>query len=318
MEKITGSLFVSLRETKLSFEEKEFIKKESPAGVTFFKRNIHSKEQTKDLIHEIKSLSQEPLLAAVDCEGGLVNRLSHLGIEYPSPLELSSWKSEDIFKSTRSMGRELKSFGFDLNFAPVVDLPIVENPLLEKRVFGSSPDVVIEKAGVFIKGLLREGLYPCLKHFPGHGGVKEDSHLTLPKDPRSLEDLESQIHVFEALFKKNPCAIMTAHVVFSQIEKKPASFSKILLTEVLKQKKKFKGLVFSDDIDMGALKKYSLSESFFLALQAGCDIILNCQKSPFEILESIETKTLKKEAVQKRLKESRSQFLKLYQFIQSL
>ena len=318
MEKITGSLFVSLREAKLSFEEKEFIKKECPAGVTLFKRNIHSKEQTKDLIQEIKSLSQEPLLAAVDCEGGLVNRLSHLGIEYPSPVELSSWKLGDIFKLARSMGRELKSFGFDLNFAPVVDLPIVENTLLEKRVFGSSPDLVIEKAGVFIKGLLKEGLYPCLKHFPGHGGVKEDSHLILPNDPRILEELESQIHVFEALFKKHPCAVMTAHINFFQIEKTPASFSKILLTEVLKQKKKFKGLVFSDDIDMGALKKYSLSESFFLALQAGCDIILSCQKSPFEILESIENESLKKKVIQKRLKESRSQFLKLYQFIQSL
>jgi len=314
VEKITASLFVCLKGTELSPEEKEFIKKESPAGVTLFKRNIDSKKQTKELIQEIKSLSLEPLLVAVDCEGGLVNRLSHLGIHYPSPLELSFFDSKRIFNQSWSMGKDLKSFGFDLNFAPVVDLPLVQSSLLEKRLFGSSPASVIEKAGAFMEGLLKAGIYPCLKHFPGHGGVKEDSHDVLPEDPRSLRELETQIQVFETLYKKYPCAIMTAHIVFPQIDKKPATFSQILLTKILKQKRNFKGLVFSDDIDMGALKKHSSFESFSLALSAGCDIILSCQKSPWEILDSMNNGSVKKE----RLKQSRTQFLKLYQFIQTL
>ena len=318
MQKIAQALFISLKESQLSLEESDFIKKESPAGVTLFKRNIESKEQTQALIQEIKSLSQEPLLVAVDCEGGLVNRLSHLGWDYPSPAELSSFDEEKIFQLAQSMGRELKSFGFDLNFAPLVDLPLVESRLLESRVFGSSPELVIKKAGAFMEGLLKEGIYPCLKHFPGHGGVKEDSHDVLPQDQRSLEDLETQIQLFETLYKKYPCAVMTAHIVFPNIEKTPASFSKILLTEILKQKGKFKSLVFSDDIDMGALAGFSPGESFFLALQAGCDMVLSCQSSHLEILGDFQKNPQKKKELEEKLKESQIKKLKLFKFIQSL
>ena len=317
MQTIGSALFISLKGTRLLLEEEEFIKKEYPAGVTLFKRNIESKEQTRDLIQNIKSLSKGPVLIAVDCEGGDVNRLSHIGLKYPAPAELSSQGKEGIKKVAYSIGKDLKSLGFDLNFAPLVDLPITKNPLLESRVFSSYPDKVIEKAGAFMEGLLKGGIYPCLKHFPGHGGVKEDSHFILPQDQRSLEELENQIQVFEVLFKKYPCAIMTAHIVFPNIEKTPASFSKRLLTELLKQKKKFKGLVFSDDIDMGALKGFSSGESFFLALLAGCDMILNCQKSPFEILDYFHKNPLKKKELESRLKESQVKFLRLCKFIAS-
>jgi len=314
MEDIAAALFIGLEGIELKVEEKEFIKKLSPAGVTLFKRNIESKKQTQSLIQEIKSLSAKPLLVAVDCEGGIVNRLSHIGLEYPSPRELSSWEEEKIFKLACSMGKELKSFGFDLNFAPVVDLPLVKSPLLETRVLGSQPEEVIEKAGAFMRGLLEAGVFPCLKHFPGHGGVKEDSHDVLPQDQRSLEELESQLEVFESLYNKQPCAIMTAHITFPKIDNRAASFSQVLLTEVLKKKRKFKGLVFSDDIDMGALKQHSSGEAFCLSLKAGCDIVLKCQKSPEELLDSIKVSLVPKE----RLEASRSQFLEWYQFIQSL
>ena len=318
MQTIGSALFISLEGIKPSLEETEFIKKQSPAGVTLFKRNIKSKEQTQALIQKIKSLSQEPLLVAVDCEGALVNRLSHIGFKYPSSEELSFEPKEKILKLAKSMGKDLRNFGFDLNFAPVVDLPIVKSPLLVERVFGSSPDKIIEKAGAFMGGLLKGGIYPCLKHFPGHGGVKEDSHELLPQDPRSLDDLEIQIQIFENLFKKYPCAIMTAHILFPQIDKSPASFSKRLLTEILKKNRKFKGLVFSDDIDMGALKGFSPGEAYFLALQAGCDMVLNCQKSPFKILEYFQKNPIKKKEINEKLKQSRLKLKKLYNFLQTI
>ena len=318
MQKIGQALFISLKDSQLSLEELDFIRKESPAGVTLFKRNIQSKEQTQALIQEIKSLTPDPLLVAVDCEGGLVNRFSHLGLEYPSPQELSSWKDEDIVKLAQSMGKDLKKLGFDLNFAPVVDLPIVKSQLLENRVFSDSPNLAKKKAGAFMEGLLKEGILPCLKHFPGHGGVVEDSHDLLPEDYRSLDELESQIQLFSTLYKKYPCAIMTAHIVFPNIEKTPASFSPVFLTEILKRRGEFKGLVFSDDIDMGALSDFSPGESFFSALQAGCDMVLSCQKNPYEILDYFQKNPLKKKELERKLKESQSKKIKLFKSIQSL
>jgi len=318
MQKIGHALFISLKSSRLLPEEAEFIKEESPAGVTFFKRNMESKEQCQGLIREIKCLSRGPLLVAVDCEGGRVNRLSALGLDYPSPAKLSSFSGEDIVKLAQSMGKDLKSLGFDLNFAPTVDLPLVKSSLLEGRLFGSSPVQVIKKAGAFMEGLLKEGIVPCLKHFPGHGGVKEDSHFVLPEDERSLGELEDQISVFKALYKKHLCAVMTAHIVFPNIEKIPAGFSKNFLTRVLRQKEKFKGLVFSDDIDMGALKEFSAGEAFFLALKAGCDMVLKCQKSPFEIRDYFQKKPLKQRELEGNLKHSRRQLLRLSKQIASL
>lgn len=318
MQKIGHALFISLKGSRLLPEEAEFIKKESPAGVTLFKRNIESKEQCQGLIKEIKCLSQDSLLVAVDCEGGRVNRLSALGLDYPSPAKLSSFSGEDIVKLAQSMGKDLKNLGFDLNFAPAVDLPLVKSSLLEGRLFGSSPDKVIKKAGAFMEGLLKEGVVPCLKHFPGHGGVKEDSHFVLPEDKRSLEELEEQISVFEALYKNYLCAVMTAHIVFPNIEKTPAGLSKSFLTRILRQKGKFKGLVFSDDIDMGALKEFSAGEAFFLALKAGCDMVLKCQKSPFEIRDYFQKNPLKQKEIEKKLKDSRRRLLKLSKRIASL
>ena len=317
MQNIAQALFISLKGSQLSPEEKKLIKKENPAGVILFKRNIKSTKQTQALIEEIKSLTKEPALLAVDCEGGQVNRLSHLGKNYPSPKELSVLEEESVFQTARNIGKDLKDLGFDVNFAPVIDLPIVKSPLLETRVFGSSPEDVLKKAGAFMQGLLKEGIYPCLKHFPGHGAVKEDSHELLPIDFRTWEDLDDQLSVFEHLYNSYPSAIMTAHIVFPNIENTPASFSKILLTKVLKQQKNFQGLVFSDDIDMGALAGFSSGESVFLALQAGCDMVLNCQKNPLEIFEYFKKQTKKTKLLEKQLKESQLKKRKLLKFLSS-
>ena len=317
MQNIAQALFISLKGSQLTPEEKKLIKTENPAGVILFKRNISSIKQTQTLIEEIKSLTKEPALLAVDCEGGQVNRLSHLGKAYPSPQKLSVLEEESIFQTARNIGKDLKDLGFDLNFAPVVDLPLAKSPLLETRVFGSSPEEVLKKAGAFMKGLLQEGIYPCLKHFPGHGAVKEDSHELLPIDFRTWEDLEDQLSVFEHLYNSYPSAIMTAHIVFPNIESTPASFSKILLTQFLKKKKNFQGLLFSDDIDMGALDGFSSGESVFFALQAGCDMVLNCQKKPFEIFEYFKKHPEKTQFLEKQLKESQLKKRKLLKFIAS-
>ena len=171
---------------------------------------------------------------------------------------------EKTFFLACSLAKQLKLLGIDINFAPVVDLPITENPLLTSRVFGETKFEVIKYAGAFLKGLEEGKVIPCLKHFPGHGGVYEDSHKSLPKDFRTLKDMEAQLDIFQTLFKiYNSCWIMTAHIQFPKIENKPATFSSLLLQMELRGKRAFTGLVVSDDIDMEALKGFSSGEKFF-------------------------------------------------------
>ena len=313
--KIASALVVCLKGPELLKEEESFLKREKPAGLILFKRNIQSAKQAAGLIKRVKSLIKPPFFVSLDCEGGAVNRLSHLSEKtlWPSPEEMSFFSPQKIFSTARQMASYLKLLGFDINFAPLVDIPIVSSPLLKTRIFGDSALVVERKAGAFMKGLLSKGILPCLKHFPGHGGVEQDSHETLPQDFRTLEELKPQIDLFEELLNKYTSAVMTAHVEFPKIEKIPATFSKKILTQILKTKRAFKGLVFSDDIDMKALKKFSPGESFFLALQAGCDLVLACQKeqTPYKIIDYFERKPLKKKQLEKKLQMTKRKILRL-------
>ena len=305
---IGSCLMMALKGPQLLKKERNFIIKNQIAGVTLFKRNIKSFEQVFKLNKQIKALTQASPLIAVDMEGGLVNRFSHLkkGGDWPSPEELSCLPPEKIFLTAKKMAQKLKKLGFDLNFAPVVDIPVVKSKLLKTRVFGTDPQRVLRLAGAFLKGIEEEGLISCLKHFPSHGGVKEDSHKVLPVDNRSLKELSSQLLVFQKLFqKKFPC-IMTAHIEFPKIEKKPATFSKKLLTELLKKKLGFKGLIISDDIDMKALQSFGPGASFFLAVKAGCDMVISCQneESPLKIIDYFEKYKQKKAEIKKELNQS--------------
>lgn len=304
---------ISLKGPEMSEEERDLIKSQNLAGVVLFKRNIQSFKQVHALCSRIKSLQNPSPLIAVDLEGGEVNRFSHLkeAFPWPSPEELKKRTPDEICFTAQAMGRMLRLLGIDINFAPVVDLLSKENPLLKARVFGQNKEEIIENAGAFMKGLRKENILPCLKHFPGHGGVFEDSHICRPQDPRNLKELEEQLEIFQELFQKEICWLMTAHIEFSNIDKRPATFSKILLKDLLRMEKGFQGLLVSDDMDMSALNDYSPGESFFSALKGGCNLIITCQKeeSPKEILQYFKEHPEKKEEIQKDLEESSQRIL---------
>jgi len=272
---------LGLNSESVSPAEHDLLTQNRVAGVILFKRNFKSFEQIYHLCRDLKSIGQNsdqgPPLIAVDMEGGLVNRFSHLtdSLPWPSAERLSQKNPEEIFSVAKILGKHLHLLGFDINFAPVVDLPLVQSSLLKTRTFGSSPPEVIEKAAAFIKGLQAEGIVPCLKHFPGHGGVTNDSHYELPKDLRTLKELESQLKIFETLSAYLPICVMTGHIEFSHIEKTPATFSKILLKKELQSKRCFSGLIISDDICMLALKNFSYEHRVKKALLAGCDLVLH-------------------------------------------
>ncbi len=311
---IGSCLMTNLKGPVLLKEEKVFIISQGIAGLILFKRNIQSFKQTQKLCSELKSLTRPPPLIAIDMEGGEVDRFSHLkeSFRWPSPHTLSSFSYKKIFHSAQAMARQLCLLGIDINFAPVVDWLLVENPLLKKRVLGRSQQEILKTAEPFIEGLIKGGVIPCLKHFPGHGGVFGDSHKVLPKDKRSLKEIEPQLDIFQNLFNKYSCWIMTAHIEFSNIDKKPASFSKIFLKNILRDRQGFKGLVVSDDIDMSALKDFSIGERFFLALKGGCNLVLTCQRedSPKEIIKYFQQNPHKKAEIKKQLEISSKKILK--------
>ena len=312
---IGSCLMMGLKGPSLLKEEKAFIISNNIAGLVLFKRNIQSFKQIYELCSELKSLAKLPPLIAIDMEGGKVNRFSHLkkSISWPSPQMLRALKPKSIFSIACAMARQLNLLGIDINFAPVVDLPLVDNSLLRTRVFGESKDEILKQTEPFVGGLIKGQVIPCLKHFPGHGGVSEDSHNILPRDSRRLKDLKPQLEIFQALFKKHFCWIMTAHIEFPNIDKTPATFSKILLKTHLKSQMGFDGLVVSDDIDMSALKNYSPGECFLQALKGGCDLVITCQKkdTPKEIMKYFQKNPNKREEIKEELKRSSKKILQI-------
>ena len=300
---IGSCLMMGLKEASLTKEEKKFIISNNISGVVLFKRNLQSFKQIYELCSELKYLTNPPPLIAIDMEGGEVNRFSHLkeSLPWPSPQVLRTLEPKQVFLIARSMAKQLHLLGIDINFAPVVDLLLMDSPLLKNRVFGKSKAEILKLAGPFIEGLIEGKMIPCLKHFPGHGGVQEDSHKILPKDHRQIKDLEPQLDIFQTLFEKYSCWIMTAHIEFPNIDKKPATFSQVLLKTELRTQRAFKGLLVSDDIDMSALDSFSSWEKFFQALKAGCNLILTCQKKETarEIIKHFEKTLTKKKSLKK-------------------
>ena len=311
-----SSLMINLKGPKILKEERDLIIKEGIAGVILFQRNILSFQQLFELCCELKSLALKRknspyFFIAIDLEGGRVNRLAHLKdcSPWPSALEMSRLPQKKIFDLAFKKGRLLKALGLDINFAPVVDILLKNSSVLKTRSFGNQSEKVIANALAYSKGLLKSGVEPCLKHFPGHGGVKEDSHNMLPMDKRNIEDLTDQLNVFKTILKAPVHFVMTAHLEFPQVESGPATFSKVFLKQQLRNRLGFQGVIVSDDVDMKALEAFPPGERAFKALAGGCNLILCCQKleTPYEILEFFK-KCKRKNQLQAYLKDS---FLKL-------
>lgn len=272
---------------------KQMIRDWNLGGVIFFKRNIESKKQVKDLIKEVKTLQKKiPLFVSVDHEGGRVFRLPPPFTQITTARELA--QKNAAFETGVLMGQELKEVGFNLNYAPVLDVDSnPKNPIIGDRSFGNNPEAVIEHALELARGLRSEGVIPCGKHFPGHGDTAQDSHLELPIVNRDLESLEKvEFPPFEAAVKANIEMLMTAHVLYPNLDpENPATLSKSILTGLLREKMGYEGLIISDDFNMKAVSdEYGLGEASRLFLEAGGDIPLICrgEESELEALEYLE------------------------------
>lgn len=272
----------------LTEEEKQRLLDPSIGGVILFRRNFENVGQLKALVQEIKALRTPELIIAVDHEGGRVQRFIEGFTRLPAMNTLGQiWDTEGEAAAKEKaeqvgwvLATELTACGIDLSFTPVLDLDWGTCSVIGNRSFHRNADTVTQLALALQKGLNRGGMKSCGKHFPGHGFVEGDSHLVQPEDTRSLAELEAADMIpFRALSGAGMAAVMPAHVVYPQIDGKPAGFSEKWLKQILRQDIGFKGVIFSDDLTMeGAGAAGGIKERANASFTAGCDIVLVCNR----------------------------------------
>ena len=251
-------------------------------GVILFARNIAEPEQVAEVAFEAARLSPEmPAWVSVDQEGGRVARLKAPFTEWPPMATLG--RSGDVKlaeRFARALAQELKSVGITLDYAPVLDIHTnPKNPVIGDRALAEKADDVARLGAAIVTALQAEGMAACGKHFPGHGDTSTDSHFELPLVEHPPDRLRRVEFVpFKAAIDAGVATIMTAHVLVPSLDdKRPATLSRHIVNEILRDELKFEGVILSDDLEMKAVAaEYAVPDSAVLAIEAGCDGILIC------------------------------------------
>ncbi len=283
---LTQYLVVGIEELVLSSAEQELLQQPAIAGVILFSRNYQSPQQLMQLTKSIKSLRPD-IFIAVDQEGGRVQRFLDGFTRLPAYADIYQCYCQDQEKGQRMalaaayvMAVELRQYFIDFSFAPVLDLDRGLNTVIADRSFSADPHVVTQLAKAFCQGQQLANMPAIGKHFPGHGGVAEDTHVAIAIDKRTRDViLQEDIYPFQQLITEGLLAgIMPAHVIYSEVDDNPAGFSQYWLRTILRQQLGFCGKIFSDDLNMQAVSFVgSISDAAAIALQAGCDYILVCR-----------------------------------------
>ena len=285
MEQSFGPIILDVAGVELTAEDREILQHPLVSGVILFARNYVDRKQVTELCKTIRAARKAPLLITVDQEGGRVQRFREGFTRLPSMGnlgELYQDQAEVAIKTAEATGwlmaAELLEIGVDLSFAPVLDLDKQICPAIGNRAFHRDTDIVVTLATAVMKGMNTAGMIATGKHFPGHGSVDVDSHKEIPVDHREMDEISNDdMQTFIKLIKNGICAMMPAHIIFPKVDKNPVGFSNVWLQDILRKQLQFKGIVFSDDMNMeGASFAGDYTARGVKALEAGCDIVLIC------------------------------------------
>ena len=288
-EKIGQMIIMSYRNPTVDSTLENTLKTVKPGGFILFKENITTYEDTINLIKTIKSSNDIPLWIGIDQEGGNVQRLKALQdypvSDIPYMNVIGQTNNTDYARQIgKVMAEELRVFGINMDFAPDIDIwTNPDNTVIGKRSFGSNPTLVSQMGIALGDSLLQHQIIPVYKHFPGHGNTAEDSHYALPVVTKTLDELlSSDLIPFQDAIAHDVPIIMVGHLAIPNItnDTTPASLSKVMIKDILKEKLGYKGLVITDALDMGALtQNYTEEEIYTMAINAGVDILLMPQES---------------------------------------
>jgi beta-N-acetylhexosaminidase len=290
-----GPITLDVLGLELDAEDRRRILDPLTGGVILFGRNFSNRKQLSKLTADIKKLRPDVLIS-IDHEGGRVQRCKVDGFTHlPAMRKLGElWLAKS--KSTHPaesaalamaaatacgyiLASELRACGVDLSFTPVLDLDFGRSGVIGDRSFSRDPQIVFALAKSLNEGLRLADMANCGKHFPGHGWAEADSHVAIPVDERSLQEILNEDAKPYEWLDLSLAAVMPAHVIYPKVDHHPAGFSKIWLHSILRQELGFEGVIFSDDLSMeGASVAGSVVKGAELALEAGCDAVLICNR----------------------------------------
>lgn len=288
LDQLCGQLLViGFAGTTLPESVRGLLQSSGLGGVILFGRNLPDCDVALGLCRTVSdaATSKFPPFIGIDQEGGRVRRLKDRVLDLPP---LGSWAPHADATLQRKVihqqALELAALGFNVNFAPVIDVNSnPQNPVIGDRSPSDDPRTVTQVGAVLIEAQQAAGVMACVKHFPGHGDTTVDSHVDLPTVNKSTVELrQTELYPFERLSRK-AAAVMTAHVSYPVLDSEPATFSARLCTTLLRKEFAFEGVLFSDDLEMGALShRWSIEESAVKAVRAGCDALLVCSSADLQ------------------------------------
>jgi beta-N-acetylhexosaminidase len=279
-------------------------------GVVMFARNVGTAAEVAALSSALKQRAGDrPLILGVDQEGGRVQRLREGFTDMPPMRALGSIGDAGLARRAGAvLGAECRAVGFDLDFAPDLDVDSnPDNPIIATRSLGRDAGVVAELGVAVFEGMEGAGVASCGKHFPGHGDTNQDSHLTLPRLSHGMERLESvELRPFREAVKAGIASVMTAHIVFEAIDEEvPATMSRAVLTGILRERLGYDGVVISDDLEMKAIAStFPVPEAAVRTIEAGVDLLLCCHTNELAhesidaIIRAVESGRLPRERVE--------------------
>jgi beta-N-acetylhexosaminidase len=319
-EKIGQLTIVGIEGTEINDDTKELIQKYHVGGVIFFKENISSRNQALTLVKALKDINGSgiPLFLGVDEEGGRVSRMPAEYKKLPSSGAIGKKNNEVISKTIGEiLGEEVSSLGFNLDFAPVLDINSnPNNPIIGDRSFGNNSELVSKLGVATMKGIQSKDIISAVKHFPGHGDTSVDSHKGLPTVNNDIKRLRSfELIPFEKAIDNGADMVMVAHILLPNIDKTyPSSLSKVVISDLLRKELGFNGVIITDDMTMGAITlNYDINKAAVTSLKAGSDIVLVCHDYNKEktVIESIKTAVKNKEITEQQIDEKVYRILKL-------
>lgn len=282
-EKIGQMLIIRIFGKEITKEAKTLIKEYKVGGVILYRKNYDTYEEMLNIINELKKINKEsnniPLFISIDQEGGRVNRMPRELKNIKSAGKLAILNNIEALKTAGSITAEmLRDSGFNMNYAPVLDIQKFEDDhAIGNRCYGKNAEDVSKNGIEIMKELSKGGIIPVVKHFPGHGSTTKDSHFFLPVIHKSLEELEKEdIIPFRRAIGQNAEVVMVGHLMIKDVDSKnPASLSKKMINDYLRNECQYQEIVMTDDLKMRAISlKYGYVRATLRACNAGADIIM--------------------------------------------